>query len=147
MDSVHVKRLGPGDARAAGVMFAKMAAVFGEDSEPLEEGYVDDLLGRDSFWAMAAFVGTEIVGGLTAHTLPMTRSSSSELFIFDLAVREDHRRQGVASLLLRDVRSRAAVADIPVAFVPAEDEDVHAFDFYRAQGGAATAVTFFTFTA
>ncbi len=145
MNGIAVKRLGPEDADAAGVMFELMAAVFGEQSEALKVGYVDDLLGRESFWAIAAFIGTEIVGGLAAHTLPMTRSSSNELFIYDLAVRGDHRREGIASLLLREVRAQAALAGIDVAFVAADDEDVHALDFYRAQGATATAVTFFTF--
>lgn len=51
--------------------------------------------------ALAACVGSEI-GGLTARTLSQTSSASSELFIYDLAVRRDYHRHGVG----RFARSR-----------------------------------------
>ena len=128
-------------------MFAMMAAVFVEDAEPLTDDYLVWLLDRDSFWAIAAFVGDDIVGGITAHTLPMTRSSSSEVFIYDLAVRQDHQRQGVGSRLVLELRDAAWSAGFGEVFVSADNEDKHALDFYRAQGAAASPVTFFTFTA
>ncbi|MBE4718868.1 hypothetical protein DAD99_12135 [Pseudarthrobacter sp. AB1] len=145
MSELEVKRLFRGDAAAAGVMFEMMARVFGEDSEPLSEDYLEDLLGREGFWALAAFIGPDIVAGLTAHTLPMTRSPTSEVFIYDLAVRQDHRRQGFASRLVLELRATAALEGIHEIFVPADNEDVHALDFYRALGATASPVTFFTF--
>lgn len=146
MSDLEVKRLVRGDEAVAVVMFAMMAAVFGEISEPLSEEYLEKLLGRDSFWALVAFDGADVVGGLTAHTLPMTRSPSSELFIYDLAVREDHQRQGVATRLVLELRTAAALMGIHEIFVPADNEDEDALDFYRAQGATASPVTLFTFT-
>jgi aminoglycoside 3-N-acetyltransferase I len=90
-------------------------------------------------------LGEQIVGGLTAHTLPMTRSESREIFIYDIAVRADHQRRGVGRLLMSHLIRTASDAGIHDLFVPAEDEDVHALEFYRALGGAASPVTFFTF--
>ncbi|MHA7303706.1 GNAT family N-acetyltransferase [Arthrobacter sp. TMN-49] len=146
MSDLHVRRLVRGDEAVAATMFAMMAAVFEGDSEPLSEKYLQGLLGGDSFWAIAAFDGADVVGGLTAHTLPMTRSPSSEVFIYDLAVREDHQRQGVATQLVSELRTAAAQRGIHEVFVPADNEDRGALDFYRAQGAAASPVTFFTFT-
>jgi aminoglycoside 3-N-acetyltransferase I len=145
MSELEVRRLARGDAAVAVVLFVMMAHVFEEDSEPLSEDYLEDLLGREDFWALAAFIGPEIVAGLTAHTLPMTRSPTSELFIYDLAVRQDHRRRGIASRLVFELRAAAAVAGIHEIFVPANNEDVHALDFYLALGATAAPVTFFTF--
>lgn len=145
MSDLEVKRLVSGD-EAAGIMFAMMAAVFGESSEPLSDEYLYKLLGRDSFWAIAAFDGGDVVGGLTAHTLPRTRSASSEIFIYDLAVRDDHQRQGVATRLVLKLRTAAALMGIHEIFVAADNDDVDALDFYRAQGATASPVTFFTFT-
>ncbi len=130
-----------------------MAAVFAEDAEdaedaePLSDHYLACLLERESFWALAAFVGEDVVGGITAHTLPMTRSQSSEVFIYDLAVRADYQRQGIGSRLVSELVAAAAAAGISVAFVPADNEDTHALDFYRAQGAVGSPVTIFTFTA
>ena len=139
-------RLKAGDRQLAKQLFSVMAAAFEEEREPLGDAYIDRLLAREDFWAIAAFEGDEIIGGVTAHTLPMTRNESSEVFLYDLAVRSDHRRKGVGRHLVTELRNRAAASGIGDVFVPADDEDVHALDFYRALGGAASPVTFFTFS-
>jgi aminoglycoside 3-N-acetyltransferase I len=129
----------------ARALFALMAEVFDEECEPLSDGYLDRLLARDGFWALAAFDGEEIIGGLTAHALPMTSAETSELFIYDVAVRRDRQRSGVGRRLIADLRDQAAAAGIEVLFVPADNADTHALDFYRALGGVPSPVTFFTF--
>ena len=73
----------------------------------------------------------------------MTRNRSTELFIYDLAARATaatHRPPLVTEL----PRSQAEL--IGTAFVPAENEDTHALEFYRAVGGVPSPVTFFTFS-
>lgn len=128
-------------------LFAVMATVFEEPNEELSNAYVERLLARPEFWAIAAFSGDdEVIGGLTAHTLAMTRSEAPEIFIYDVAVREDHQRRGVGRLLIRQLRMEAAAMGIRDLFVPADDEDVHALDFYRALGGVAASVTIFTWS-
>ncbi len=130
-----------------------MAAVFAEDDEgaargdPLRDDDVRSLLRRDDFWALVATEDGVAVGGLTAHALPMTRSRSAELFIYDLAVRTDRQRRGIGRALIAELLALAPAAGIDTAFVPADDEDTHALDFYRAVGGAPSPVTFFTFSA
>ena len=127
-----------------------MVDVFDEDvvgRERLSDDYPDQLLRQNSFWVLAAFVGSEIVGGLTAHTLSMTRSASSELLIYDLAVRRENQRQGVGRRLIRELRDRAVAVGIRDVFVPADNEDSHALDFYRALGAWESPVTHFIFTA
>jgi aminoglycoside 3-N-acetyltransferase I len=123
-----------------------MTEVFEEECEPLSDGYVDRLLSRRDFWVMAAFAGDEIVGGLTAHELPMTRAESSELVIYDVAVRSDWQRRGVGRLLVAGLREEACSLGLEEMFVPADNDDVHALDFYRALGGVPAPVTLFTFS-
>ncbi|MEP6620119.1 MAG: GNAT family N-acetyltransferase [bacterium] len=143
---VHARRLVPGERALARDLFTVMAGVFGEPSADLSDAYLDHLLQRPDFWAVAAMVGDEVAGGITAHALPMTRTESSELFIYDVAVREEYQRRGVGRLMMTALRTAAAVAGIAVAFVPADDDDAHAQEFYRALGGAPAPVTFFTFS-
>lgn len=145
MAEVAVRRLSAGEQAVAKDLFAMMAAVFEEESAPLSPGYLDDLLSRDGFWALAAFIGEDLVGGLTAHALPLTRIEAHEIFIFDIAVRPDAQRKGVGRRLVETLRAEALQAGIEVIFVPADDEDTHALDFYRALGGEAAPVTIFTF--
>ncbi|MDM7829891.1 GNAT family N-acetyltransferase [Cellulomonas edaphi] len=138
------RRLGPGDADQARALFAVMAAAFGEDAEPLGDQYVDALLTDDSFWAVAAFEDDRVVGGITAHTIPMTRSESAEVFVYDLAVHPEHRRRGVAAGLVATLRALAAGAGIADVFVPADADDTEALAFYRSQSGAESPVRVFT---
>lgn len=143
---MRLKKLNPSDRELARALFTLMAEVFEEDSGALSDGYIDRLLGREDFWAIAAFAGEDLIGGLTAHTLPMTRSEASELFIYDIAVRGDQQRKGVGRALVAELRAQAATRGIHDVFVPADNEDTHALDFYRALGGEASPVTIFTFT-
>jgi aminoglycoside 3-N-acetyltransferase I len=75
----------------------------------------------------------------------MTRSESAELFIYDLAVDPPHQRTGIGRALVDALRAQGAAAGISVAFVPADNEDTYALDFYRAIGGDEAPVTIFTF--
>jgi aminoglycoside 3-N-acetyltransferase I len=145
MIEIRTARLTSRDRDLARRVFATMADVFEEAAAPLGDAYLDRLLVRPDFWAVAALVGDVVVGGITAHTLPMTRAESSELFIYDMAVRADMQRKGVGRRLMTDLRQAAAAVGIEVAWVAADDDDTHALDFYRALGGAASAVTLFTF--
>ena len=145
MQELRIERLTAGDVEQARALFATMARVFAEDTEILSDGYLARLLARDDFWALAASVDGQPVGGLTAYTLPMTRAEVSEVFIYDVAVVPDWQRRGVGRRLMATLRSQAAAAGITVVFVPADDEDTHALDFYRALGGVPAPVTIFTF--
>lgn len=143
---MHVKRLRVGDRDTARTLFTLMADVFTEESEVLSDAYIDALLNRNDFWAIAAFTGDELIGGLTAHTLPMTRTASSEIFIYDIAVHRSYQRIGVGRRLMAELRDQAAKLGIHEVFVPADTDDIHALDFYRALGGTAAPVIIFSFT-
>ena len=142
---IRTQRLTTSDHETARALFALMEEVFENEHPPLSDPYLARLLAREDLWVIAAFVDDTLAGGITAHVLPMTRSESSELFIYDLAVREDLQRRGVGRALMTRLREDAAAAGIEDSFVPADDEDTHALAFYRAVGGKPSPVTFFTF--
>ena len=146
MTDARIRRLTDDDLATARAAFALLVEVFDEGAGPLGDDYLVQLLSLGSFWALAASVDDEVVGAITAHTLPMTRSPSSELFIYDLAVRPDHQRRGIGRRLVLDLCAAAAQAGIATVFVPADDEDAHALAFYRSLGGEPAPVTIFTFT-
>lgn len=120
-----------------------MAEAFGEERDPLDDAYVDALLGRRDFWAVVVFAGDQVVAGATAHVLPMTRSQTSELFIYDLAVHPDQWRKGFGRLLISELLEMARREQLECVFVPADNEDTPALEFYRALGGEASPVTLF----
>ena len=122
-----------------------MAEVFGQAQAPLSDGYLDLLLARPDFWVLTALCDGSVVGGLTAHTLMMTAFEGAEVFLYDIAVDPDHQRRGFGQRLVDTLRREASSLGIHTVFVPADDEDTHALDFYRALGGTPEQVTFFGF--
>jgi aminoglycoside 3-N-acetyltransferase I len=143
---VRVKRLGSNDQLDARQLFTILAEVFEETCAPLSDTYLHELLRRKDFWALAAFAGDDIIGGVTAYALPMTHAESAEMFIFDVAVQSPHRKQGIGRRLLTALRQQASEAGIHEVFVAADDADEHALDFYRRLGGVATLSTVFVFS-
>lgn len=143
--AAEIVRLTAADVGRARELFLLMGTLLDAAAQPLSEDYLERLLRRDDFWVLAASVGGRVVGGLTAHVLPMTRGELAELFVYDLAVAADHRRRGIGRDLVAAVRALAESAGIPVVFVPAGGDDARAAAFYRAVGGTPEAATIFTF--
>ena len=146
MTRIRTKRLSVDDRDLARRTFQLMVEVFEEESASLSDRYLDQLLSGRSFWAFAALLGDDVVGGITAHTLPMTRTEASEVFIYDIAVHLDYQRRGIGRELVSALRAGAAAAGIYDIFVPADNDDTHALDFYRRLGAEPSPVTFFTFS-
>ncbi|HET9953110.1 MAG TPA: GNAT family N-acetyltransferase [Polyangiaceae bacterium] len=142
---MQIQKLTATDVLLARALFPMMAQVFSEPCDELSDAYLQGLLGRESFWAFAALAEEQVVGGLTGYLLPMTRRETHELFIYDVAVREDYQRRGVGRALMRAAIQAANGIGAQNAFVPADAEDDHALRFYRALGGTAAESTIFTF--
>jgi tRNA-Thr(GGU) m(6)t(6)A37 methyltransferase TsaA len=142
-DGAVFERLGVGDGPRARAAFEMMHHVFDEEPEKLTDAYLAGLLADDSFWAIAAFDADEAIGCITGHELPMTRHERRELFVYDLAVREDQQRRGIGRRLVETLVAGAAARDIDVVFVPADDDDDHALAFYERIGGRPDKVTMF----
>jgi aminoglycoside 3-N-acetyltransferase I len=145
MSNPQIIRLGRADNSRAREAFTMLAEVFEQEHAPLSEGYLDRVLSRPDFWAVVAVIDDRVVGCLTAHTLMMTTAEVSEVFLYDIAVRPEHQRAGIGRRLVEALREGARAVGIDTVFVPADDEDLHALDFYRALGGSPAPVTIFTF--
>jgi len=96
--------------------------------------YLEGLLARDTFIAIAAMGGESIVGGIAAYLLPKFEQERSEIYIYDLAVAETHRRQGIATAMIAELRSIGAVRGAYVIFVQADYGDEAAIALYTKLG-------------
>lgn len=96
--------------------------------------YAERLLARDSFIAIAAFDGETVVGGLAAYVLDKFEQERSEVYIYDLAVAESHRRRGIATALIARLQEIAAARGAWVIFVQADHGDEPAIALYESLG-------------
>jgi aminoglycoside 3-N-acetyltransferase I len=140
---VVVRRLSSVDVTVARRTFAVMVEAFEEEPSFLSDAYLEQLLTRPDFWVISASIDNEVIGGLTAHTLPMTRNESAEVFLYDIAVLERFRRLGAGRMLIDSLRHAATEIGIGIVFVPVEGDDEAALEFYRSLQGTESTVRFF----
>jgi aminoglycoside 3-N-acetyltransferase I len=96
--------------------------------------YLQRLLGRPHFIAIAALDGNEVVGGIAAYELEKFERERSEIYIYDLAVAESHRRRGIATALIEELKRIAAARGAWVIFVQADYVDPPAIALYSKLG-------------
>jgi ribosomal protein S18 acetylase RimI-like enzyme len=144
-NEISIAKLTSSDRELGGALFALMARIFDESSEPFNSGYLDHLLGRDDFWVFAALVEGQPVAGLTAFVVPLTRARTSELLIYDLAVQPAYQRRGIGRRLVEAATALAARFGFESTWIPVASEEDRALEFYRAIGGKPSAATIFTF--
>lgn len=99
-------------------------------------GYMRRLLGSDDFMAVVARKDGAVVGGITAYELTKYEQERSEIYIYDLAVLEEHRRRGIATALITELGKIAAARGAYVMFVQADTgaEDREAISLYSKLG-------------
>lgn len=133
-----VQRLGRTDIHLMRQLNALFASVF-EDAQsyasaPPNDGYLADLLAKDGFFALVALQGKDVVGGLAAYELEKFEQARSEIYIYDLAVAETHRRQGIARTLINTLRGLAAQRGCWALYVQADYGDDPAIALYTSMG-------------
>ncbi len=98
------------------------------------DGYIDGLLASDTFIALVATDGDAIIGGVAAYELQKFEQERREIYIYDIAVAERHRRSGVATALIDSLRDIARTRRAYVIFVQADPPDLPAVALYTKLG-------------
>ncbi|MDH3232616.1 MAG: AAC(3)-I family aminoglycoside N-acetyltransferase [Alphaproteobacteria bacterium] len=133
-----IRQLSLGDA----ALLRGLLATFGEAFEdpdtytgaPPSADYLEELLGGDQFIALAALQDDAVVGGLAAYELKKFEQGRSEVYIYDLAVASEHRRRGIATGLIAELKTIAATRGAHVIFVQADHGDDPAIALYTKLG-------------
>jgi aminoglycoside 3-N-acetyltransferase I len=96
--------------------------------------YHERLLASDTFVAIVALKGEVVVGGLAAYELHKFERQRKEIYIYDLAVDAAHRREGIATAMIRELQSLAQRRGAYVIFVQADYVDAPAVALYSKLG-------------
>lgn len=133
-----VRRLNPNDV----VLMRSLNAVFAEAfydqesyaAEPPDDDYLLALLGKEHVIPLVALVDGKVVGGLVAYELEKFERARREIYIYDLAVLEAHRRQGIATALIETLTGIASERRAWVVYVQADYGDDPAIALYTKLG-------------
>jgi aminoglycoside 3-N-acetyltransferase I len=100
---------------------------------PPGDDWAADWLANPNHIALIAETGGEAVGALTAYVLLKFEQARSEVYLYDLAVLERARRQGIATALIDHLRATAREIGAWIIFVQADTipEDEPARALYR----------------
>ena len=134
---IDIRRLGSSDSglmEAANGLFAQVFGEEGYHGPPPNRDYLDRLLADEKFIALAAWFGTEMVGALAAYELVKFEAERSEIYIYDLAVREEYRRRGVATALIVALKPIARENGAWVIMIEADPPDAPAVALYEKLG-------------
>jgi aminoglycoside 3-N-acetyltransferase I len=135
---MQIRQLDPRDVR----LMHAMSTMFGEAFDERDtytaarprDAYLERLLGSNSFIALAAIEGDEVVGGLAAYELHKFEQERSEIYIYDLAVAEPRRRKGIATALIEELGRIATRRGAWVIYVQADLGDDPAIALYSKLG-------------
>lgn len=134
----RIRQLGPADVE----LLAGLLDVFGDAFDEADtygarrpsRVYLERLLGRDHFIALVALREGVVVGGLAAYELEKFEQERSEIYIYDLAVADAYRRQGIATGLIRELQRIGAERGAWVIYVQADLVDAPAVALYTKLG-------------
>jgi len=137
-DRFPIRRIRSGDL----ALMDGLLTMFGEAFEDRDtynskrpgKDYMVRMLDGESFIALAAVREGEVVGGLAAYELRKFEQERSEVYIYDLAVSAAHRRQGIATALIEELKGIASARGSYVIFVQADYGDDPAIALYSKLG-------------
>ena len=134
----EIRVLGEGDSELMRGLLDCFGEGFGDretycSSQP-DDHYLAALLSSECFFAVAAIDAGCVVGGLAGYELRKFEQPRSELYIYDLAVREPHRRRGIATALIERVKGMARDRGAWVIYVQADLGDDPAIALYSGLG-------------
>ncbi len=141
----EIKHLTNKDWATFNLLINLFNTVFEEEPKTGSEANSLRLLNNNHFIAIVALAENEVLGGLTAYELPMYYSDSSEVFLYDLAVKPEHQRLGIGKGLIQSLKEHCIKNGIKEFFVMAHEEDEHAIEFYRSTGGKSEKVVNFLY--
>ncbi|HST93614.1 MAG TPA: AAC(3)-I family aminoglycoside N-acetyltransferase [Microvirga sp.] len=136
--NVAIRRLAQGDVPYLRSLNALFGEAFAERdtyvAQPPSDAYLETLLAKEHVAVLVALAGDEVVGGLVAYEFDKFERARREVYIYDLAVLEGCRRQGIATALIEHLKDMAAQRGAWVIFVQADHGDEPAIGLYSKLG-------------
>ncbi len=142
--AIEVRRLGVGDeelVRRLSVEDARFeeAGVAPRERTPHTVESARAFLSVETNVQLAALDSGAPVGQLLAYELIRRHGDGKMMFIYEIGVRDDHRRRGVGRALFEALQAICRERGIARAFVITNESNETAMSFYRSLGGTRDA--------
>jgi aminoglycoside 3-N-acetyltransferase I len=132
------RQLTPADIAVLKDLLHVFAVAFGEIDTYTrampDVAYWSKLLAKPHIIVLVAIVAGAVTGGLVAYELEKFEQDRREIYVYDLAVAEPYRRQGIATGLLNSLRTIAAGRGAYCIFLQADLGDGPAIALYESLG-------------
>lgn len=119
-----IRQLTSGDVALMNALLTSFGEAFDEvetySAARPSRAYLKRLLGSECFITLAALKKGSVVGDVTAYELRKFEQERSEIYIYDLAVAAAHRRDGIATALIQELRTIAVARGAYAIFVQAD---------------------------
>jgi aminoglycoside 3-N-acetyltransferase I len=137
-EPISIRQLSANDLKLMEDLLATFGEAFDEvdtySSSRPSNAYLQRLLSSDSFIVLAALKNGLVVGGIAAYELLKFEQERSEIYIYDLAVAAAHRREGIATQLIQELKKIAIARSAYIIFVQADIGDDPAIALYTKLG-------------
>jgi aminoglycoside 3-N-acetyltransferase I len=137
-EPISIRQLSANDLKLMEGLLTTFGEAFDEvdtySSSRPSNAYLQRLLSSDYFIVLAALKNGLVVGGIAAYELQKFEQERSEIYIYDLAVAAAHRREGIATKLIQELKKIAIARSAYVIFIQADIGDHPAIALYTKLG-------------
>ncbi len=129
---IEIRRLSRQDVDDFSALISVFENVFEWEnfSFPSRE-HLQRIITNPNFIVLVAKTASEVIGGLTAHTLCNYASEKASAYVYDLAVSTEFQRKGIGKRLMKTLNEYCSQIGFKEIFVQAESDDYQAVNFYR----------------
>jgi aminoglycoside 3-N-acetyltransferase I len=133
-----IKKLGAGGINLAKELFY-FFQIDDDVANPVipSDEYINILLLKDDFHIVVALQNETLIGGLTGYELEMYKEEINEMFLYEIAVMPDYRKNGVAKALIECLKKLCVTKGIKEMYVGTSVNNTVAMKLYKSTGGQA----------
>jgi len=139
-----IKKLSPADLSLAKQLFIFFEEDEGETATLPSDEYLKNLLAKNDYHVLVALEENTLAGGLTAYEL-LLPAGFTELFLYEIAVKEEFRRKGIARRLVQELNALGKQRGCSETFVFTTPGEEAPSKFYASLGGRREATEMFSY--
>ena len=133
-EGTDIIRLSAGDEQTVRYLHRTLKTTPTPASEPPSPDSVNEILLREDIYLLIAGTLEEPIGFLLAYRIPRIDRDCKMICLYELEVNQQHRRKGVGTSLVREMKTICRESDIMKMWVTTEADNRAAAALFTAAG-------------